>query len=262
VRHLTVHYPTADGPVVALQDVSLALPAGEVLAVMGESGCGKSTLARCILQLERADGGTVTLAGQRLDRLRAEALRRQRRHVQIIFQDARGSLNPRRTALRIAREPLDYFQIGTPEDRTARAQSLLEQVGLGPDLWERRPGTLSSGQCQSLAIARALAPEPEFLVCDEPVSALDLSVQAQILQLLHALQQQRGFGMLFISHNLAVVEALSDRVLVMDAGRIVEVLELGPDRRLATVARHPVTRDLLAAVPRLPRPGPLSGSAD
>jgi ABC-type glutathione transport system ATPase component len=235
----------------AVRGATLEIRRGEVLGLVGASGCGKSTLARCVLRLERADGGWVTLAGHRLDQLGGDALRRRRRHVQIIFQDARGSLNPRRPAGRIVCEPLDYFGMGKPTERAARARSLLERVGLTPDAFGRRPGNLSSGQCQRVAIARALAPEPDLLVCDEPVSALDLSVQAQILQLLHSLQLELGFGMLFISHNLAVVEALSNRVVVMDAGEIVETLDLTPQRSLAGAAQHPVTRELLAAVPRL-----------
>jgi oligopeptide/dipeptide ABC transporter ATP-binding protein len=235
----------------AVRDVVLCVRRGEVVGLVGASGCGKSTLARCILRLERADAGTVALLGSRLDRLTGETLRRHRRHAQIIFQDARGSLNPRRAALRLVREPLDYFAIGTPAQRDARAAVLLERVGLTPDQWTRRPGSLSSGQCQRVAIARALASEPDLLVCDEPVSALDLSVQAQVLQLLHSLQTDLGFGMLFISHNLAVVEALSHRVVVMDAGRVVETLDLRAHASLGAAARHPTTRALLDAVPRL-----------
>ena len=244
------------GTVEAVRGAGLTVARGEVVGLVGPSGCGKSTLARCLLALERADGGEVLLSGTRFDRLRGDALRRRRREAQVIFQDARASLNPGRSAREVVCEPLDYFGIGTAAARRARAAALLERVGIPAALQERRPGALSSGQCQRVAIARALAPQPDLLVCDEPVSALDLSVQAQVLHLLQALQAEDGFGMLFITHNLAVVEALSRRVAVMAGGEIVEELEVVPGRALADAARHPATRELLAAVPALPGGAP------
>jgi ABC-type glutathione transport system ATPase component len=244
------------GTVEAVRGAGLTVARGEVVGLVGPSGCGKSTLARCLLALERADGGEVLLGGTRFDRLRGDALRRRRREAQVIFQDARASLNPGRSARDVVCEPLDYFGIGTPAARRARAAALLERVGIPAALQGRRPGSLSSGQCQRVAIARALAPQPDLLICDEPVSALDLSVQAQVLHLLQALQGEYGFGMLFITHNLAVVEALSTRVAVMADGEIVEELEVVPGGTLAGAARHPATRALLAAVPALPGGAP------
>ena len=226
-----------------------------MVGLVGPSGCGKSTLTRCLLALERADGGEVLLTGRRFDGLRGDALRRRRREAQVIFQDARASLNLGRSARDVVGEPLDYFALGTPAERRIRAAALLERVGIPAALQGRLPGALSSGQCQRVAIARALAPQPDLLVCDEPVSALDLSVQAQVLQLLQALQAEHGFGMLFISHNLAVVAALCHRVAVMAGGEIVEVLAVDPERGLAGAARHPATRELLDAVPALPGGG-------
>jgi len=233
--------------VVALRNVTLTIASGETVGLVGESGCGKSTLARCILRLEKPTAGTISLRGQDLLSLRGEPLRKIRRTIQPVFQDARGSLNRGRMMLDIVREPLDYFRIGSARQRHERVREFLAFVGLGPELFDRRPHQLSTGQCQRIAIARALVLEPELLICDEPVSALDLSIQAQILQLLATLQARLGFGMLFISHNLLVVQALCQRVVVMRDGQVCEEL---PAQHLQR-AQHPYTRALLEATPRL-----------
>jgi len=251
---LVVEYPGRHGhqAVRAVDGVSFDLKPGETLGLVGESGCGKSTISRAITQLVRASAGQVWLHGEAgevdLCTLHGEALRQTRRSVQMVFQDPFSSLDPRLTAVAIVAEPLRCFGAAT---RVAldRARELLALVGIDPLLGGRYPHEFSGGQRQRIGLARALALEPKVLICDEPVSALDVSIQAQVLNLLVDLRSKLGLTMLFISHDLAVVRHLADRVAVMQAGRIVELADAG---RLYADPQHPYTRQLLAAVPRLP----------
>jgi len=235
--------------------VSLTIARGETLALVGESGAGKSTLARCVVRLEDPDGGRILYAGQEIGRLRGTALRRWRRHVQIVFQDPHGSLNPRMRVGTAVREPLEVHGIARGPGADARVAELFREVGLDPDYRRCYPHELSGGQRQRVGIARALAVSPELLVLDEPVSALDVSVQAQVLALLRDLQARRGLTYLFVAHDLAVVRQMADRVAVMYLGRIIEE---APAERVFADPRHPYTRALLAAVPvpdpNAPRP--------
>ncbi|RPE29588.1 dipeptide ABC transporter ATP-binding protein [Kitasatospora cineracea] len=233
----------------ALESVDLDLHPGETLGLVGESGSGKSTLARALVGAHPPDAGTVTFAGQPLDG------RRARREVQLVFQDPYASLNPRLTVGRIIAEPLIAHRLGDRAQRQARVAELLEQVGLEASAAARSPREFSGGQRQRIGIARALAPEPSVLVCDEPVSALDVSIQAQVIELLARLQRELGLAVLFIAHDLAVVRQVSHRIAVLYRGRIVES---GPADRVVTDPEHPYTAELLAAVPSLPTPA--SGS--
>ncbi len=255
VRDLVKHYPgerTWLGlgrprfVVRAVDGVSLAIPAGRTLGLVGESGCGKSTVGRTILRLTDATSGTVRFDGQDVRALTGSALRALRRRMQIVFQDPYGSLNPRMTIGRTVREGLDIHAIGDAAQRPARVASLLSEVGLDPELADHYPHELSGGQRQRVGIARALAVEPAFIVCDEPVSALDVSVQAQVLNLLADLRARRNLTYLFIAHDLAVVRHIADEVAVMYLGRIVEH---APAATLYSAPRHPYTRSLLSAVP-------------
>ncbi|MFI0777425.1 ABC transporter ATP-binding protein [Streptomyces sp. NPDC021212] len=234
-------------PLVAVDDVSLTLHAGETLGVVGESGSGKSTLARVLAHAHPADGGTIRLRGEDVTRPSRTALRALRRQVQMVFQDPYASLNPRMTVGDIVGEPLLVH--GLQPDRAAREKrvaELLELVGLDPAVADRMPRAFSGGQRQRIGIARALAPEPSVLLCDEPVSALDVSVQAQIVNLLADLQRDLGLALLFIAHDLAVVRQVSHRIAVMHRGRIVET---GPADEVCVHPRHPYTSTLLAAAP-------------
>jgi ABC-type oligopeptide transport system ATPase subunit len=233
-------------PLLAVDGVSFSIDRGTIFGLVGESGSGKTTTGFCVLQLLRPDAGSVTLDGVELTRLGGRRLRRQRRAMQVVFQDPYSSLDPRMTLGGVVREPLDIHAVGTPGARRRQVAELLESVGLDPSLADRRPHELSGGQRQRVGIARALALDPDFIVCDEPVSSLDVSVQAQILNLLKGLQEERGITYLFISHDLAVIRAICDRVAVMKAGRIVE--QGGADR-VYDDPQHPYTRELLAAVP-------------
>jgi len=243
VRDLSVNF----GAFSALTGVSFSLGAGETLGLVGESGSGKSTLARALLRLIPAARGTVMWRGVDLLSCDSATLRRQRRDLQMIFQDPLGSLNPRMTVGEALAEPLEIFEPGlAARDRQARIEEMLERVGLVRDAARRYPHEFSGGQCQRIGIARAMMLRPKLLVCDEPVSSLDVSIQGQIVNLLMDLQQEFGTAILFISHNLAVVRHISHRVLVMYLGRIVE--EAARDALFAAPA-HPYTRALLEAVP-------------
>jgi peptide/nickel transport system ATP-binding protein len=231
----------------AVANVSFAVTRGETLGLVGESGCGKSTVARSIMQLPKPTGGSVTFEGRDLASLDAAALRHARTRLHMIFQDPVSSLNPRRKVGDIVAEPMAIAGAGTREERERRVRVALEAVGLDPDrVLDRRPHEFSGGQCQRIAIARALIMEPHLVVCDEPVSALDVSVRAQILNLLEDMKARYGLTLLFISHDLAVVKNISDRVAVMYLGRL---CELAPSARLYQAPRHPYTAALLAAIP-------------
>ncbi|MCZ4346549.1 dipeptide ABC transporter ATP-binding protein [Devosia neptuniae] len=231
----------------ALEDINFTIHQGETLGIVGESGCGKSTLGRCILQLLAPDEGQVLWLGQDLTRLPAEEMRKRRQDLQIIFQDPLASLNPRMTVGEIIADPLRTLR---PElsktERRARVLKTMESVGLLPEMINRYPHEFSGGQAQRIGIARALITEPKLIVCDEPVSALDVSIQAQILNLLAELKDEFGLTLIFISHNLSVVRHVSDRILVLYLGRIVE-LASGDD--IYNGPKHPYTRALLTAVP-------------
>lgn len=231
----------------ALENINFSVKKGETLGIVGESGCGKSTLGRCILQLLSPDEGQVLWLGQDLTRLPAEEMRKRRADLQIIFQDPLASLNPRMTVGEIIEDPLKTLR---PEmnktDRRAKVVKTMEAVGLLPEMINRYPHEFSGGQAQRIGIARALITDPKLIVCDEPVSALDVSIQAQILNLLAELKDEFGLTLIFISHNLSVVRHVSDRILVLYLGRIVE---LATGDEIYEDPKHPYTRALLTAVP-------------
>lgn len=248
VENLTVEFRTARGEIVhAVSGVTLDIQRGETLGLVGESGCGKSTLARAIIQLPRPQAGSVRLNGDDLTAVAPDRLRQLRRRFQIVFQDPIASLNPRQTSGEIVGAPLDVTAIGSRAERRAKVSDMLDAVGLDPKVaMDKRPHEFSGGQCQRLSIARALILEPDLLICDEPVSALDVSIQAQILNLLREMKQRYDLTMLFISHDLAVVKNVSDRVAVMYLGKICEI---GPAQELYRNPAHPYTRALLSAIP-------------
>jgi len=231
----------------ALEDINFSVHEGETLGIVGESGCGKSTLGRCILRLLDPSDGQVLWLGNDLTRIDAEAMRRHRRDLQIIFQDPLASLNPRLTVGEIIADPLRALM---PElnarQRQSRVVKMMEAVGLLPEMINRYPHEFSGGQAQRIGIARALVTEPKLIVCDEPVSALDVSVQAQILNLLNDLKQMFGLTLVFISHDLSVVRHVSDRIMVLYLGRM---MEIAPGNELYENPKHPYTRALLTAVP-------------
>jgi peptide/nickel transport system ATP-binding protein len=241
----------------AVSGVSFDIYSGETLGLVGESGCGKSTTARAVMQLPVPTSGKVILNGTDLTALSGEELRRERRQFQIIFQDPISSLNPRRKVSDIVEMPLVVMKMGTAEERAARVREVLEAVGLDPDMaLDRRPFQFSGGQCQRISIARALVSEPSMLICDEPVSALDVSIQAQIINLLQDMKERYNLTMLFISHDLSVVKVVCDRVAVMYLGRI---CELADSESLYKSPAHPYTAALLSAIPeadpnKIPQP--------
>jgi peptide/nickel transport system ATP-binding protein len=248
VRDLVVHYRTGQGTVQAVNGVSFDLARGETLGVVGESGCGKSTTGRAVLYLRRPTSGTVSFDGVELGRLRPAQLRVLRPRMQMIFQDPIASLNPRLRIRDIVATPLRLWRLATGPELHRRVDDLLESVGMDPvAVGNRRPREFSGGQCQRVSIARALALDPDLLLCDEPVSALDVSVQAQILNLLEDIRAARQLAMIFISHDLGVVKNVSDRVAVMYLGT---VCEIGPTERLFAHPAHPYTAGLVAAIPR------------
>ena len=252
-RGLQKHFPIRQGllgrtvgQVRAVEEVDLAVAPGEVLGLVGESGSGKSTVGRLLLRLLDPTRGEIRFAGQDITRLSRGQLRPVRRRLQMIFQDPFGSLNPRMTVGAALDEAMRVHSVGTATSRRDRAAALLERVGLPAASLKRYPRAFSGGQRQRIAIARALAVEPEFIVADEPVSALDVSIQAEVVNLLQGLQRDLGLALLFISHDLAVVEVIADRVMVLYLGRI---MELAPTEALFRSARHPYTRALLSASP-------------
>ena len=255
VDNLAKHYPMRRGLIMsrtvgnvrAVDGIGFTLNRGETLALVGESGCGKSTTARLVLRLIEPTTGTVKFEGNDITTLDGLALRQIRRRMQIVFQDPFASLNPRMTVGDILEEPLIVHAIGNAAARRARVADLLALVGLAPYHAGRYPHEFSGGQRQRIGIARALAVEPALVVCDEPVSALDVSIQAQVVNLLKDLQGRLGLSYLFIAHDLAVVKHVADRVAVMYLGRIVEI---GPKAQVFANPRHPYTRVLLSAIPR------------
>ncbi|HEU4322012.1 MAG TPA: ATP-binding cassette domain-containing protein [Roseiflexaceae bacterium] len=236
----------------AVDDISITVAPGETLGIVGESGSGKSTLSRCIIRLYEPDAGRVWFDGVDFTALPPSALRAKRRDIQMIFQDPLASLNPMMTVQRAIEDPLIIHGIGTARERAHRVAELLELVGLDAAMASAFPFEFSGGQQQRIGIARALALNPKLLICDEAVSALDVSIQAQILRLLQDLQAQLGLAYLFISHNLAVVEHMSDRLAVMYQGRLVEY---GPVEEIFRAPKEAYTRTLIESVPYIPRPG-------
>ncbi len=248
VRHLVKHFPVdnSDDVVQAVDDVSFDIIAGETLGLVGESGCGKSTVGKCLLRLHEPTSGEVLFEGKDIVGLPNSEMQPLRREMQIIFQDPYASLNPRLSVRSIIAEPLKIHKIGDKASQNAKVEDLLSKVGLDPKYADRYPHEFSGGQRQRIGIARALALNPKLIICDEPVSALDVSVQAQVVNLLQELQDEFGLTYLFISHGLAVVEHISDRVAVMYLGKIVEICDAD---KLYEDPLHPYSQALLSAIP-------------
>src|SRR3954452_14910657 len=254
VKNLKMHFPITQGIILqrqggsvkAVASLSFDIRQGETLGLVGESGCGKSTTGHAILQLYKPTAGSVEFNGRDLVKLKGGEMRRMRRELQMIFQDPYASLNPRMTVGSIIGEPLEIHNLAKGREKTERVQELLRTVGLNPYFANRYPHEFSGGQRQRIGIARALAVEPKFIVCDEPISALDVSIQAQIINLLEELQEKLGLTYLFIAHDLAVVRHISDRVAVMYVGKIVELTDRN---EIFEDPLHPYTRALLSAIP-------------
>lgn len=253
VEDLTMHFPIMAGvfrrqvgTVKAVDGIDFSIREGETLGLVGESGCGKSTVARAILRLYEPTSGHVRFRGEDIVQLDGEPLRLLRRRMQMVFQDPQASLNPRMTVGSIVGEPLMEHGLGKGQALAPRIEALLESVGLEPSFANRYPHEFSGGQRQRIGVARALALEPEFIICDEPIAALDVSIQAQVVNLLEELQERLGLTYLFISHDLGMVRHIADRVAVMYLGKIVE---LAPSDRLYVEPMHPYTRALMSAAP-------------
>jgi len=254
VKNLKKYFPIKKGILIdrtvdyvkAVDDVSFEIYPGKTLGLVGESGSGKSTTGYCVLELLKPTAGSVRFLGEELTTMKKEDLRRMRREMQIVFQDPYASLNPRMTVGNIVAEPLVVHKVGSGARRRKTVEELLEVVGFNPDFVNRYPHEFSGGQRQRIGIARALALNPRLIVCDEPVSALDVSIQAQILNLLKDLQGEFGLTYLFVAHDLAVVRTMSDDIAVMNKGKIVEA---GPAERVYTQPQDEYTKALLAAVP-------------
>ena len=255
VERLVKHFPITRGLIIqrevasvkAVDGVSFSIRKGETFGLVGESGCGKSTIGREIIQLLRPTSGSVYFKDVDLTKLNGKEMLPYRKHLQIIFQDPYSSLNPRMTVGKIIAEPIEFHKVlGDSKESRARVKSLLEQVGLNPVYINRYPNEFSGGQRQRIAIARAIALDPEFVVCDEPISALDVSIQVQVINLLEGLQERLGLTYLFIAHDLSIVRHIADRVAVMYLGKL---MEFAPTDELYEHALHPYTRALLSAVP-------------
>ena len=251
-EHISKYFLRGGTQFKAVDDISVEVRAGETLGIVGESGSGKSTLSRCIIRLYDPDEGKVFFDGVDFTALGTNALREKRKDIQMIFQDPLASLNPMMTVARAIEDPLIIHNVGNGRERTRRVQELLEVVGLDPTAANAFPFEFSGGQQQRIGIARALALNPKLLICDEAVSALDVSIQAQILRLLQDLQAQLGLAYLFVSHNLAVVEHMSDRLAVMHQGKLVEY---GPVEEIFAAPKQEYTRTLIDSVPYIPRAG-------
>ncbi len=255
VERLVKHFPITRGLIIqrevasvkAVDGVSFSIRKGETFGLVGESGCGKSTIGREIIQLLRPTSGSVYFKDVDLTKLNGKEMLPYRKHLQIIFQDPYSSLNPRMTVGKIIAEPIEFHKVvGDSKESRARVKSLLEQVGLNPVYINRYPNEFSGGQRQRIGIARAIALDPEFVVCDEPISALDVSIQVQVINLLEGLQERLGLTYLFIAHDLSMVRHIADRVAVMYLGKL---MEFAPADELYEHALHPYTRALLSAVP-------------
>ena len=246
IENLTKKFNLQNGKkLTAVDNVSFELYSGECLGIVGESGCGKSTIAKILTQLESVTSGNVTYKTKEITKLKGEELRQNRRNIQMIFQDAAESFNPRMKIGDIAREPLLNFKLMNKHEAETEAKKLLAMVGIPEDFMKRYPHQLSGGQKQRVAIARALSLQPEIIVCDEATSALDVSIQDQVIKLLMNLQKEKGLSYIFIGHDLAVVRNISHRIIVMYLGRIVEVID---SNKLVTDAAHPYTKALLDSV--------------
>lgn len=247
ISGLSKHFKVRGGTVHALDGVDLTISANETLGLVGESGCGKSTLCKTLLRLHEPDAGEIRLLGTDISHMPRRALRPFRRDMQMIFQDPYASLNPRSTVAHVIEEPMIVHSVGTPAERAERVAWLMQRVGLQPKQATRLPHEFSGGQRQRIGIARALALQPKMIICDEPVSALDVSVRAQVINLLSDLQRDFGLSYLFVSHDLSVVRHMADRVAVMYLGRIVEI---GTRTNIWRQPAHPYTQALMAAVPQ------------